>query len=63
MTVGTDESLFSRQFLNVDNGTINTASGTSGAVPTIAAIIALVNDARIAIGKPSVGQSKSLCWN
>jgi tripeptidyl-peptidase-1 len=53
-----DESFFSRQFLNIDNGTINTASGTSGAVPTIAAIITLVNDARIAAGKKPVGQSK-----
>ena len=35
------------------------ASGTSGAVPTIAAIISLVNDARIAIGKKPVGQSEA----
>jgi hypothetical protein len=36
------------------------ASGTSGAVPTIAAIITLVNDARIAAGKKPVGQSEAL---
>jgi len=35
------------------------ASGTSGAVPTIAAIITLVNDARMAAGKNPVGQPEA----
>ena len=50
--------ILSHQFVSIDNGTISTSSGTSGAVPTIAAIITLVNDARIAAGKKPVGRSQ-----
>ncbi|KAG6916154.1 hypothetical protein DXG01_008206 [Tephrocybe rancida] len=42
-------------FLNVDNGSVIVSSGTSGSVPTVASIITLVNDARLAAGKKPVG--------
>ncbi|KAF1818954.1 tripeptidyl-peptidase 1 precursor [Dissoconium aciculare CBS 342.82] len=37
------------------NGTVRTVGGTSASSPTFAAVIALVNDALIAAGKPSLG--------
>lgn len=46
---------FRNAFLDIDNGSISIDSGTSGAVPTVAAIITLVNDARISAGKKPVG--------
>ena len=42
-------------FVNVDNGSISIDSGTSGAMPTVALIITLVNDAQISAGKKPVG--------
>ncbi|KAF8889616.1 peptidase S8/S53 domain-containing protein [Infundibulicybe gibba] len=42
-------------FVSIDNGSVSISSGTSGATPTIGAIITLVNDARIAAGKKPVG--------
>jgi tripeptidyl-peptidase-1 len=37
------------------NGTVRTVGGTSASSPTFAAVIALVNDALIAAGRPSLG--------
>ncbi|KAG5646730.1 hypothetical protein DXG03_002412 [Asterophora parasitica] len=50
-----DLSVNANSFLNVDGGEISVDSGTSGGVPTVAAIITLVNDARLAAGKKPVG--------
>ncbi|RDB30132.1 Tripeptidyl-peptidase sed1 [Hypsizygus marmoreus] len=50
-----DLSANANSFVNVDNGEFVLSSGTSGAVPTVASIITLVNDARIAAGKTPVG--------
>ncbi|KAF8068813.1 subtilisin-like protein [Lyophyllum atratum] len=50
-----DLSVVANQFLNVDDGSVIASSGTSGAVPTVASIITLVNDARLAAGKTPVG--------
>ena len=49
--------------MNIDNGTAIVASETSGAVPTISAIVTFINDARIAAGKNPVGESDSPCMN
>lgn len=43
-------------FVTIANGDISISSGTSGATPTIASIITLVNDARLAAGKKPVGK-------
>ncbi|KAF9557637.1 subtilisin-like protein [Agrocybe pediades] len=50
-----DLSANANSFLDIANGTISIDSGTSGATPTVAAIITLVNDARLAAGKKPVG--------
>lgn len=47
-------------FFHFENGNGELDSGTSGAVPTIASVITLVNDARLAAGKKPVGMSPSL---
>jgi len=39
----------------VDKGTVISVGGTSASAPTFASIIALINNARIASGKPSLG--------
>lgn len=46
---------YSHKFFNIENGGISVDSGTSGATPTIASIITLVNDARLSAGKNPVG--------
>lgn len=43
-------------FIAVEEGVFSANSGTSGAAPTVASIITLVNDARLAAGKKPVGQ-------
>lgn len=45
-------------FVDIDNGSISIDSGTSGATPTVASIITLVNDARISAGKKPVGKAQ-----
>ncbi|KAG6810219.1 hypothetical protein H0H92_012845 [Tricholoma furcatifolium] len=50
-----DLSANANSFVTVDNGSVVLSSGTSGAVPTVASIITLVNDARLAAGKKPVG--------
>ncbi|TFK38001.1 peptidase S8/S53 domain-containing protein [Crucibulum laeve] len=50
-----DLSANANMFYTIENGNVSVSSGTSGAVPTIASIITLVNDARIAAGKKPVG--------
>ncbi|KAG6837110.1 hypothetical protein H0H93_014714 [Arthromyces matolae] len=50
-----DLSANANSFVNVDNGSFTLSSGTSGSVPSVAAIITLVNDARLAAGKKPVG--------
>ncbi|KIM47038.1 hypothetical protein M413DRAFT_268272 [Hebeloma cylindrosporum] len=50
-----DLSANANMFVNIDNGAISIDSGTSGATPTVASIITLVNDARISAGKKPVG--------
>lgn len=42
-------------YLTVLNGTATWNGGTSAAAPVVAAIIALVNDARFRAGQPAVG--------
>lgn len=44
-------------FFDIADGKVSIDSGTSGAVPTVASIITLVNDARLAAGKKPVGMS------
>ncbi|KAG6841099.1 hypothetical protein C0991_001906 [Blastosporella zonata] len=56
-----DLSANANSFLNVDNGSISVSSGTSGSVPTVASIITLVNDARLAAGKKPVGFINPTC--
>lgn len=43
-------------FVVAEDGEFTTDRGTSGAVPTIGAIITLINDARIHAGKKPVGE-------
>ncbi|KAJ7785214.1 peptidase S8/S53 domain-containing protein [Mycena maculata] len=50
-----DLSANANNFIAVEEGVFSPNSGTSGAAPTAAAIIALVNDARLAAGKNPVG--------
>ncbi|KAF7336098.1 Tripeptidyl-peptidase sed1 [Mycena venus] len=50
-----DISANANNFVNVENGTFELDSGTSGATPTVASLITLVNDARLAAGKSPVG--------
>ncbi|KAJ7645116.1 peptidase S8/S53 domain-containing protein [Mycena polygramma] len=50
-----DISVNANNFVTVENGNFTLDSGTSGAAPTIASIITLVNDARLAAGKSTVG--------
>ncbi|KAG5633416.1 hypothetical protein H0H81_007989, partial [Sphagnurus paluster] len=50
-----DLSANAHAFLTVDEGSFGPNSGTSGATPTVASIITLVNDARLAAGKKPVG--------
>ncbi|PPQ78612.1 hypothetical protein CVT25_010576 [Psilocybe cyanescens] len=50
-----DISANANMFVNIDNGSVSIDSGTSGATPTVASIITLVNDARISAGKKPVG--------
>lgn len=42
-------------YLTVINGTSTPNGGTSAAAPVVAAIMALLNDARFRAGKPAVG--------
>ncbi|KAJ7485842.1 peptidase S8/S53 domain-containing protein [Mycena latifolia] len=50
-----DLSANANNFVAVENGVFSVDSGTSGAAPTAASIITLVNDARLAAGKSPVG--------
>ncbi|KAF8155864.1 subtilisin-like protein [Crassisporium funariophilum] len=50
-----DISAIANNFYSLENGSVISNSGTSGAVPTVASIITLVNDARISAGKKPVG--------
>ncbi|KJA23154.1 hypothetical protein HYPSUDRAFT_40323 [Hypholoma sublateritium FD-334 SS-4] len=50
-----DISANANSFFNIGDGSVSVDSGTSGATPTVAAIITLVNDARISAGKKPVG--------
>ncbi|KAJ7347352.1 peptidase S8/S53 domain-containing protein [Mycena albidolilacea] len=45
-----DISVNANNFVSVEDGVFSLSSGTSGAAPTVAAIITLVNDARLAAG-------------
>lgn len=44
-----------RSYLTVINGTAQPNGGTSAASPVVAAIVALLNDARLRAGKPAMG--------
>lgn len=44
-----------QRFVTIWNGTINILDGTSASTPTASAILALVNDALLAAGKPALG--------
>lgn len=50
-----DISAQGQRFTTIWNGTIAVLDGTSASTPTASAIIALVNDALIAAGKPPLG--------
>ncbi|KAJ7264075.1 peptidase S8/S53 domain-containing protein [Mycena haematopus] len=50
-----DISANANNFVAVEEGALTLDSGTSGAAPTVASIITLVNDARLAAGKSPVG--------
>ncbi|KAF9044720.1 subtilisin-like protein [Hymenopellis radicata] len=50
-----DISANANNFVAVEDGAFSLDSGTSGATPTVASIITLVNDARLAAGKSPVG--------
>ncbi|KJA23155.1 hypothetical protein HYPSUDRAFT_201701 [Hypholoma sublateritium FD-334 SS-4] len=50
-----DISANANSFFHTENGSAAIDSGTSGATPTVASIITLVNDARISAGKKPVG--------
>ncbi|KAJ7635881.1 peptidase S8/S53 domain-containing protein [Mycena rosella] len=50
-----DISANANNFVAVEQGVFSANSGTSGAAPTVASIITLVNDARLAAGKTPVG--------
>ena len=50
-----DISAQSQSFVTIWNGTITLLDGTSASTPTASAILALVNDALIAAGKPALG--------
>ncbi|KAJ6562638.1 subtilisin-like protein [Mycena capillaripes] len=50
-----DISANANNFVAVEEGAFSLNSGTSGAAPTVASIITLVNDARLAAGKSPVG--------
>ncbi|KAJ7162741.1 peptidase S8/S53 domain-containing protein [Mycena crocata] len=50
-----DISANANNFVAVERGVFGIDSGSSGAAPTVAAIITLVNDARLAAGKKPVG--------
>ncbi|KAJ7753566.1 peptidase S8/S53 domain-containing protein [Mycena metata] len=50
-----DISANANNFVTVENGVFSLDSGTSGAAPTVASLITLVNDARLAVGKSPVG--------
>ncbi|KAJ6489762.1 subtilisin-like protein [Mycena sanguinolenta] len=50
-----DISANANNFVAVEEGEFTLDSGTSGATPTVASIITLVNDARLAAGKSPVG--------
>lgn len=45
----------SQNFSTVWNGTVRPTDGTSCSVPTASAVLALVNDALLAAGKPTLG--------
>ncbi|KAJ7909636.1 peptidase S8/S53 domain-containing protein [Mycena leptocephala] len=49
-----DISANANNFMTVEEGVFNVDSGTSGAAPTVASIITLVNDARLAAGKSPI---------
>lgn len=57
-----DVSAQGYQYAILWNGTKHLVDGTSGSAPTFALIIALVNDALIANGKPVVGFLNSWIW-
>lgn len=50
-----DISASSYRFISVRNNSVLTLDGTSAAAPTAASIIALLNDALLAAGKPALG--------
>ncbi|KAJ6586409.1 peptidase S8/S53 domain-containing protein, partial [Mycena vulgaris] len=50
-----DISANANNFVAVEEGVFSANSGTSGSAPTVASIITLVNDARLAVGKTPVG--------
>ncbi|KAK7025000.1 Tripeptidyl-peptidase sed1 [Favolaschia claudopus] len=50
-----DISANANNFVSVEEGEFVLSSGTSGATPTVASIIALINDARLSAGKTPVG--------
>ena len=50
-----DISAQGQQFATIWNGTTHVLDGTSASTPAAAAILALVNDALIAAGKPALG--------
>jgi tripeptidyl-peptidase I len=50
-----DISAQSQSFITIWNGTIARLDGTSASTPTVSAVLALVNDALLAAGKPVLG--------
>jgi len=50
-----DVSALGEGYQVVLNGTINSIGGTSASTPTFAAIVSLLNEARLAAGNPSMG--------
>ena len=55
------DSPHSANYVVAVDGTFTLVYGTSASAPVVGAIITLINDARIAIGKGPIGESRTLC--
>ena len=58
-----DVSAMGEFFQVVVGGSIESVGGTSASSPTFAAIVALLNDERIAAGKPTLGFLNPLLYS
>ena len=57
-----DVSAQGYQYAIIWNGTKHLVDGTSASAPTFAAIVALLNDALLAVGRSALGFSNPLIW-